>query len=200
MVLSGPWLMLRGPQELPIQAEQWLAYDGEVPVLLSQAYEEMAKRSGGGGTECSGVLLDLSMFTEPPLPYTMCKGLGAQGADASFWVRLVARRLVQGSWQAARICWRGQVGGFPHGGIYVVALPGTAPTHRSFRDINTLVSGRRRGTDLLRLWRTRRSRSGPTSAGFDHVGHAWGQVLPSSGQVWPKAWGDVDQPIGQFGL
>lgn len=63
--------MLGGSQTLPIQPEQWQAYEGEPAFLLSQAYNELLQASGSAAC---GKLLDLSMFTDPPLPYFVYKG------------------------------------------------------------------------------------------------------------------------------
>lgn len=63
--------MLGGPQRLPMEPEQWQSYQGEIPFLLSQAYSEMKQ---AGDVNAHGKLLDLLMFTDPPLPYFLAKG------------------------------------------------------------------------------------------------------------------------------
>lgn len=62
--------MLGGPQALPIKPEQWQAYDEEPSFLLTQNFDALRQTDPQG----YGKLLDLSMFTNPPVNYYVYKG------------------------------------------------------------------------------------------------------------------------------
>eukprot|EP00928_Gymnodinium_smaydae_P025441 TRINITY_DN20259_c0_g1_i1.p1 TRINITY_DN20259_c0_g1~~TRINITY_DN20259_c0_g1_i1.p1 ORF type:complete len:743 (+),score=40.56 TRINITY_DN20259_c0_g1_i1:32-2260(+) len=66
----GKWFTLGGDQKLPIRPEQWMPYNDEVSFILSQANSVVQD-----GDQAMAMLLDLSMFTDPPLPYNIyrCK-------------------------------------------------------------------------------------------------------------------------------
>jgi len=66
--------MLLGEQKLPIQEDQWKAYDGDVPNMLCDTYSTFCQERGGPDKVLNAHLLDMSMWTDPPLPYHIYKG------------------------------------------------------------------------------------------------------------------------------
>jgi len=80
------------PGEARFPPEAWFAYDPEVSFQLSESYESLIRQGERGDTR----LLDISMFSEPPLPYEIWQGRKVVVRNPSATSRLIGKSVVGG--------------------------------------------------------------------------------------------------------